>query len=194
MEDYRIIELFFGRQEQAIMELSEKYGNLCHKIAMNILNNRQDAEECVNDTYLASWNTIPPQRPEPLRMYVCRIVRNLSIKKYHSNTALKRNSFYDVALDELEACIPSAATLEDAFDAKELAERINRFLGTLDEKDRIMFVRRYWFSDSVSEIAAKFQMSSHNATVRLSRIRKKLEKFLLKEGFYIRNGKKFRML
>ena len=185
MEDYRIIELFFGRQEQAIMELSEKYGNLCHKIAMNILNNRQDAEECVNDTYLASWNTIPPQRPEPLRMYVCRIVRNLSIKKYHSNTALKRNSFYDVALDELEAFIPSAATLEDAFDAKELAERINRFLGTLDEKDRIMFVRRYWFSDSVSEIAAKFQMSSHNATVRLSRIRKKLEKFLLKEGFYI---------
>ena len=167
------------------MELSEKYGNLCHKIAMNILHNRQDAEECVNDTYLASWNTIPPQRPEPLRMYVCRIARNLSIKKYHSNTAFKRNSFYDVALDELEACIPSAATLEDAFDAKELAERINRFLETLDEKDRIMFVRRYWFSDSVSEIAAKFQMSSHNATVRLSRIRKKLEKFLLKEGFYI---------
>ena len=185
MEDYRIIELFFGRQEQAIMELSEKYGNLCYKIAMNILNNRQDAEECVNDTYLASWNNIPPERPKPLRTYVCRIVRNLSIKKFHSNTALKRNSFYDVALDELESCIPSAATLEDAVDAEELAERINRFLETLDEKDRIMFVRRYWFSDFVSEIAAKFQMSSHNATVRLTRIRKKLEKFLLKEGFYI---------
>ncbi|MBQ8558920.1 MAG: sigma-70 family RNA polymerase sigma factor [Tyzzerella sp.] len=185
MDDHKIIELFFERSEQAIIELSAKYGSLCNKIAMNILNNRLDAEECVNDSYLASWNTIPPQKPDPLRTYICRIVRNLSIKKYHSNTALKRNSFYDVALDELENCIPSNATLEEACDAKELARAINQFLSTLEPENRIMFVRRYWYSDSITEIAAKFQISNHNATVRLSRIRKRLEKFLLKEGIYV---------
>lgn len=185
MEDYKIIELFFERSEQAIIALSEKYGNLCHKIAMNILNNRLDAEECINDAYLAIWNAIPPQRPDSLQSFLCRIIRNLSIKKYHSNTALKRNSFYDIALDELETCIPSAAIVEDTCDANELAEHINRFLGTLDTENRVMFMRRYWYADSVSEIAVKFQISSHNATVRLSRIRKKLEKYLLKEGYYI---------
>lgn len=101
MEDQEIIELFFARLEQAISGLQNKYGNRCMKVAYNILNNRLDAEECVNDAYLAAWNTIPPEKPNPLFTYVCHIVRNLSIKRYHANNALKRNSHYDVALDEL---------------------------------------------------------------------------------------------
>ena len=102
MDDKKIIELFYERSEQAITELSKKYGLLCEKIADNILNNHLDAEECVNDAYLAVWNTIPPQNPDSLVSYVCRIVRNQAIKKYHENTALKRNSIYDTSLDELE--------------------------------------------------------------------------------------------
>lgn len=102
MDDSKIIELFYERSEQAIIELSKKYGTVCTKIAFNILNNTQDTEECVNDAYLGTWNTIPPQNPNPLLSYVCRIVQNLAIKKYHTNTAAKRNSIYDVALDELE--------------------------------------------------------------------------------------------
>lgn len=101
LDDRKIIELFFERSEQAIIELSNKYGSVCSKVAFNILNNKQDTEECVNDAYLGTWNTIPPQNPNPLLSYVCRIVRNLAIKKYHTNTATKRNSIYDVALDEL---------------------------------------------------------------------------------------------
>ena len=102
MEDSKIIELFFARSEQAISELASKYGKLCLKIAKNILSNTSDAEECVNDTYLGAWNSIPPAKPDPLQAYICRIVRNISIMKYHSNTAAKRNSFYSSALDELE--------------------------------------------------------------------------------------------
>lgn len=185
MEDSKIIELFNERSEQAITELSKKYGSICIKVANNILNNQADAEECINDTYLGVWNTIPPQKPNPLLSYVCRIVRNLAVKKYHSNTAKKRNSFYDVALDELENCFSSAETTEDEFSAKELTEIINDFLETLDKDNRVMFVRRYWFSDSVGDIAKLFNTSSHNVSVRLSRVREKLKKHLIKEGFYL---------
>lgn len=185
MDDNKIIELFFARSQQAIVELSNKYGALCTKIAINILKSKQDAEECVNDAYLGAWNTIPPQTPNPLRSYICRIVRNLSIKKYHSNTALKRNSFYDVALEELEHCISSASTIEESCDAKELSQLLNRFLESLDQDSRVMFVRRYWYSDSISEIAVMFHITNHNATVRLSRIRNKLKLFLQKEGIYV---------
>ena len=102
MEDCKIIDLFFDRSEEAITELAKKYGGVCYRIARNILNNSSDAEECVNDAYLGAWNSIPPREPNPLAAYLCRIVRNLSVKKYHANTAVKRNSFYDVALEELE--------------------------------------------------------------------------------------------
>ncbi|MCM1539909.1 MAG: sigma-70 family RNA polymerase sigma factor [Blautia sp.] len=185
MEDSEIIDLFYARSEQAIAELSRKYGAVCRRVAGNILNSRLDAEECVNDTYLATWNTIPPQRPDPLLTYVCKIVRNLSIMKYHSNTAVKRNSFYDVALDELEECLASSATVEGEITAKELSGLLNRFLETLDRKSRVMFVRRYWYSDSVSEIAERFHMSSNNVSVRLSRIRGRLRKFLKSEGYEV---------
>ena len=182
LEDHKIIELFLERSEHAIKELSEKYGALCSRVANNILNNRLDAEECVNDAYLGVWNTIPPQMPNPLSSYVCRIVRNLAIMKYHSNTAAKRNSIYDVALGELENCFASAQSVEDAFDAKTTAEIIDRFLLSLDQDSRVMFVRRYYHADSISDIAALFGTSNHNVSVRLSRTREKLKKHLIKEG------------
>lgn len=185
MDDSKIIELFFERSEQAIMELSKKYGSICNKVAVNILNNRLDAEECVNDAYLGAWNTIPPQTPNPLLTYICKIVRNLSLKRYHANTAVKRNSFYDVALDELEQCIPSSFSVEDEIYAKQLTQYLNEFLDTLDRENRIMFVRRYWYADSISDIAAIFRMSNHNVTMRLSRMREKLRNFLLKKGITI---------
>lgn len=182
LEDRKIIELFFERSEQAIIELSKKYGSVCSKVAFNILNNKQDTEECVNDAYLGTWNTIPPQNPNPLLSYVCRIVRNLAIKKYHSNTATKRNSIYDVALDELEECFSSSASVEEELNAVETARIVDNFLESLEQKNRIMFVRRYWHSDSIDDIAKLFHTSNHNISVRLSRTRKKLRKHLIKEG------------
>ena len=128
MEDSKIIELFFARSEQAIIELSKKYEMICKKIAKNILNNMLDAEECVNDAYLGMWNTIPPQNPNPLLAYVSRIVRNIAIAKYHSNTAIKRNSFYDIALDELESCLASSSSVEDELTAKELTIILRKYL------------------------------------------------------------------
>ena len=182
MDDSSIIELFFERSERAITELSDKYGQICFRVADNILNSRLDSEECVNDAYLGVWNTVPPQRPDPLLSYVCRIVRNLALKKYHENTAKKRNSHYDVALDELIDCIPVSSSVEDEAAAKEVAEMINSFLETLDRQDRIMFVRRYWHADPVEDIASLFRKSSHYVSVRLSRIRKALRKYLEKKG------------
>ena len=182
MDDNKIIELFFNRSEEAIVELSEKYGHICKRIAKNILKNNSDAEECVNDTYLGVWNTIPPQKPNPLLTYVCRIARNLAIKKYHYNTAKKRNSYYDAVLDELYACIPAPISTDEQIQAKELSQMLNAFLETLEETNRVMFVRRYWFSDSISDIAELVQMNPHNVTVRLARTREKLKQYLILEG------------
>ncbi len=137
----------------------------------------------MNDAYLAVWNTIPPNRPALLRAYLCRIVRNLSIKKYRANTAEKRNSFYDRSLEELAECIPVHETVENQWDAKELGKQLDAFLGTLDQKNRILFLRRYWFSEPLAELAADFHITEHNAAVRLSRIRAKLRNYLSKEGF-----------
>lgn len=182
LDDGKIIELFYERSEQAIIELSEKYGKVCSKVAFNVLNIKQDAEECVNDAYLGAWNTIPPQKPNPLLSYICRIVRNLAIKKYHSNTAAKRNSIYDAALDELENCFPSSNSVEDEFDAIETARIIDEFLEELSAENRIMFVRRYWHSDSIDDLSRLFKTSNHNISVRLSRTREKLKKHLIKRG------------
>lgn len=185
LEDSRIIKLFYQRSEQAITELSAKYGALYHKIAENILNNSLDAEECVNDAYLGVWNTIPPKKPDPLLAYVCRIVRNISITRYHANTALKRNSVYDAALDELEDCLGSGSDVEEELSVKELSRLIDRFLYTLDQENRVLFVRRYWYSDSVADIARRMKLSDNCVSVRLSRIRGKLKQYLKKEGYEI---------
>lgn len=182
MEDQLIIELFFQRSETAIEELAQKYGNLCKTISINILKNKEDAEECVNDTWLAVWNTIPPQSPNPLQAYVCRITRNLSLKKYESNTAKKRNNYYDVILEEIEECLESSRNVEEEILAKELEHEINIFLASLKKKERVLFILRYWYCFSPDEIAGRMQMSTNAVTVRLHRIRGKLQKYLRKNG------------
>lgn len=185
VNDRKIVDLFYARSEQAIIELSAKYGNVCSKVARNILNNSLDAEECVNDAYLGAWNSIPPQKPIPLLAYICRIVRNLSIKRYHKNTSIKRNSFYDAALDELEECIASAETVETALSARELTRLIDCFLDSLDADSRILFVRRYWYACSVAELAEQFNLKHNTVSVRLSRIRARLRSYLQKEGVFL---------
>ncbi len=185
MTDTEIIDLFFERSEQAITELAKKHGAAVGRIAYNILGNRQDAEECVNDTWLGTWNAIPPHRPEPLKSFVCRIARNLATKRYHANTAEKRCSQYDVALDELAECIPDSGGVEDACGARELAAAIDAFLDTLDTADRFVFMRRYWYADSLEDIVKASGLSYGTVSVRLHRVRKKLKKQLIKEGLLV---------
>ena len=185
LEDSQIIDLFFERSEQGIVELDRKYGAAVRKTAANILNDRQDAEECANDAYLGTWNTIPPHRPNPLGSYVCRIARNLAVSRYRAKTAAKRNSGFDLVLDELAECIPSGVNVETDYEARELTEAINRFLATLDRDDRFLFVRRYWYADPVADIAAVTHGSANRISVRLFRIREKLRKALIKEGLLL---------
>ena len=178
MDDEKIIELFFNRSEQAIEEVDKKYGKTCHNISYNILHNKLDAEECVNDAYLGAWNAIPPARPNPLLTYLCKIVRNLSLKRYEFNTAIKRNSTYDVAVEELESCLSSPETVESEIALKELTHIIENFLDSLSTENRVIFLRRYWFSDTYSDIAARVGMTEKNVSVRLTRIREKLRNYL----------------
>ena len=185
MTDTEIIDLFFERSEQAIDALAEKHGSAVAKVARNILGNEQDTEECVNDTYLGAWNAIPPHRPNPLRTFVCRIARNLATMKYHSNTAAIRNSQYDLALDELEECLGDNGSVEDAYEAKELAEAINSFMAALNYSDRFIFTRRYWYSDPIQAIAEMTHSTANSVTVRLFRIREKLKLHLKKEGLLV---------
>ena len=178
MDDEKIIELFFNRSEQAIEEVDKKYGKTCHNISYNILHNKLDAEKCVNDAYLGAWNAIPPARPNPLLTYLCKIVRNLSLKRYEFNTAIKRNSTYDVAMEELESCLSSPETIESEIALKELTHIIENFLDSLSTENRVIFLRRYWFSDTYSDIAARVGMTEKNVSVRLTRIREKLRNYL----------------
>ena len=183
LEDSRIINLFLERSEQAIEELDCKYGSAVKKTAANILNDRLDVEECVNDTYLRVWNSIPPHVPDPLAAFVCRIARNLAVNRYHANHAEKRSGNYDLVLDEMEECIPSGVNVETEYEAKELGAAINRFLSALSPEDRFLFVRRYWYADSVSDLAAMSGGSANRVSVRLFRQREKLRMTLVKEGF-----------
>lgn len=181
MEDEKIIELFFERDEHAIKELDTKYGSFFYKIAYNILNSTSDAEECVNDAYLGTWNAIPPNRPNPLIAFVSKIVRNHSLMRYRANKAKKRNTIYDAALSELEHCLASRNTTEDMIDEKVLSGIIESFLDTLSKENRVLFMRRYWFSESYGEIAKRMGMTEKVVSVRLTRIRKRMRAYLIKK-------------
>lgn len=184
MDDQSIVQLFFERSERALAELDAKYGKLCHTLSRNILNSRQDAEECVNDAYLGVWNTVPPARPDPLRAYLCKIVRNVSLKLYHRKRAEKRNSAYDVAMQELEDCLPAPNTVESELEAKELALAIEGFLDTLSEENRVIFLRRYWFSDPYADIAKRTGISEKSVSMRLVRIRKQMRQYLVEREVF----------
>ena len=185
MKDHEIIALFFERSERAIAELINKYGAAIKNVASNILKDAQDAEEAANDTYLTVWNRIPPTRPKYLGAYSCRIARNLSLKRFYANTAEKRNSYYDVALDELEETIPALSTVESTYDAKELTGYLNRFLKNLSKEDCYLFMRRYWYLSPVAHIAGDLGLSESNVKVILMRTRKKFKAYLEKEGISI---------
>ena len=183
MEDKKILELLWNRISSAIDALAAKYGQRLYLTAMNILGNHHDAEETVNDTYLALWNAIPPQRPDPLAGYVHRTGRNIALNRLRSDSAQKRNSSYDLSLDELADVIPGD-TLEDALDARELGRAIDCFLDTLSQQNRVFFLRRYWFGDSVMDLANAHAMTPNAMTVRLSRLRAQLKDYLIKEGIF----------
>lgn len=182
MKDHEIIDLFFERSEQAITELIDKYGAAIKNVASNILKDAQDVEECTNDTCLTVWNRIPPKRPKYLGAYSCRVARNICLNRYHANTAEKRNSFYDAALEELEETIPALSTVESEYDARELTQYLNRFLKGLSQDDRFLFLRRYWYGDGISQIAQAMGITPHTASVRLFRLRQKLQNYLQSEG------------
>jgi len=187
-EDKKIIKLLFARAENAISELSARFGKQLHRIAYNILENPMDTEECVNDTYFALWNAIPPVSPDPLAPYVYRTGRNTALKRLHRDTAGKRDGRYDVSLDELGECLPGE-NMEQVINARELGRAMNRFLESKSKESRYIFIRRYWFGDSVGEIAKELRMQENAVYVRLNRIRNSLKEYLVKEGYRYEAGR-----
>lgn len=183
MEDSRIIELYFARDEAAISLTNQKYGRYLKSIAYNILQNEEDSDECVNDTYINAWNSIPPKKPNRLQTYLGKITRNISLNLIEKHNALKRgNNQVSLALDELSECIPNN---DNAFEDAELTELINRFLRSLSSEACKVFVLRYWYVYSSAEISQLCKISESNVNVSLFRTRKKLKAFLEKEGITI---------
>lgn len=183
MDDNQIIELYWARSENAITETSDKYGKYCHCIAYNILRNHEDSEECVNDTYLKVWEIIPPHRPERLATFLGKITRNLSLNRYEQYNAKKRGAGQiNLALEELEECIPSSNNVERIIDDMELTDIFNHFLSKLTPETRKLFMRRYWYLNSVKEIAEAYGITESRVKVSLFRTRKKFKLFLEKEG------------
>lgn len=184
MEDKMIIELYFARSDEAIRETEKKYGRYCAAIARGILKNPEDAEECVSDTCLAAWNTIPPQRPILLSAYLGRICRNLSFDRYRTLSAEKRGgSEVSLVLDELSECVSGGGSAEEAVESAELQRAINAFLDTLPLRKRRLFLFRYFFACPVHEAAKKLGMSENAASVSLSRMRQSLKTHLQERGF-----------
>ena len=184
-DDEIIIDLFFARDQQGIRELDRKYGKICQAFSYNIVNSRQDAEECVSDAYLGAWNTIPPARPNPLLSYLVKIVRNISLKAYWKKAAAKRSGQYTVALQEIEGCVADMKTVEDEIEARELARIIGGFLDTLPPENRVIFMRRYWFADSYKDIAELTGLTEKTVSVRLTRIREKMKRHLMERGVIV---------
>lgn len=186
MEDSKIVELYLQRDENAIKETKIKYEKYCSYIANNILNSTLDTEECVNDTYLATWNSIPPNRPNSLRAYVGKIVRNIALNRYNANKAKKRNDSIEVVLDELNEVIgDSESDGRNLTDELTLKYALNAFVGSLKQETREIFVRRYWYLSSIKEIASDYGLSESKVKVTLLRTRELLREFLRKEEIVI---------
>ena len=182
MDDESLLGLFFARDERAISQLDLQYGALCRSLSRRILKREEDAEECVWDAYLGVWNAVPPARPNPLRAFVCKIVRNLSMHRYWHLEADKRSASCTVPLEELEEVLSGADTAEDFLQARELAALLSKFLDGLSRENRVIFLRRYWFCDTGAEIAARTGLSEAAVRVRLTRLRQKLQIMLTENG------------
>lgn len=183
MEDTQIVALFFSRSEEAISETSKKYGSYLKTIACNILPSSEDAEEIINDVYLAAWDSIPPKRPSVLKYYLSRIVRNLCFKRVEYLTAGKRCGNADILLSELEECIPDTCRdMEQILEAKELGQLLNHFLGTMNPSDRKLFLSRYYYAMTAPQIAEKYGCSIRQVKYRLGKMRKELKHTLQNGG------------
>ena len=183
MKDTEILDLYWERDERAIEESQKSYGNYCYSIAFHILHTKEDSEECVNDTWLRAWKAIPPNRPQRLALFLGTITRNLSFDRWKHKNALKRgNGEMEAALEELEECVPAARSTEDAVEEAELQRCLNRFMGTLKERERNIFLRRYWYAEECSEIAARYDMKLNTVKTTLFRVRGKLKNYLEQEG------------
>lgn len=184
MDDNGIIQLYWDRNHHAIRITSEKYGSYCKSIAKNILNNEEDAEECVNDTYFHAWNAMPTHWPEQLSTFLGKITRNLSFNRYKSNRTGKRGGGeITLVLDELTDCVSNVDNVEQMVDHQELAKAINTFVRNLPLEKRNIFVRRYWYADSISKIAADYGMLKGTVSKTLERTRKQLKTYLTERGF-----------
>lgn len=186
MKDTEILDLYWARKEQAIAETQNVYGNYCYSIAWRILYDREDSDECVNDTWLRAWNAIPPNRPGKLALFLGTITRNLSLDRWKGRRTMKRGSGeMTVALDELAECIPDRHSTEDAVEAAELVRLINAFLRTLPERDCSIFLRRYWYVEEYNAIAERYSMNLNTVKTSLFRTRNKLREYLEKEGIVL---------
>lgn len=182
MDDEGIISLYFSRDEKAIRETSVRFGSALMKNAMHILGNREEAEECVNDTYFELWRTIPPQHPSHLTAFILTVVRHLAMNRIkHEKTKKRGGGAVQLALEELDNILPAGDDVEAHAESKITAEAINRFLGTLTKEQRILFLRRYWHFQTPKEIAAELGLSESNVRVTLMRLRGRLKEFLEKE-------------
>lgn len=182
MNDEEMIGLYWKRAENAVSATAEKYGNYCRSIAFRILHNTEDAEECVNDTYLIAWNSIPPHRPEKLSAFLGKITRNLALNRYKEYNTKKRGAGQvELALSELEECIPSKNNVEQEIEDQFLSAAIEKFLYSQPEQKRILFVRRYWYLRSIQELADEYGMSESKVKSLLFRMRLKLRRCLTKE-------------
>lgn len=184
MEDEEIVRLYYARDERAIRLTERKYGSFCHRLAGSLLSAREDAEECVNDTWLAAWRAIPPARPRSLRAFLGRIVRNLSISRWRAGQTQKRNGGLEVLLSELEDCLPDPDTVEQAAERAELGRAVSRWLRTLTAEDGRLFIRRYWYGDGVKDLAAELGRTPNQISQRLLKLRREL-KIVLEKGEYL---------
>ena len=186
MDDDKIISLYWQRDEEAIAETQKKYGRFCYSIAYGLLKSKEDAEECENDTYLEAWNSIPPHEPRDyLYAFLARITRHVSLNRCRDRDRLKRRAFICELSAEMEQCLPDPDDETRRADDIALGEVINKFLGSLDEEKRNIFIRRYWFMDSVSDISARFGLSESKVKTTLFRCRERLRERLRKEGYTI---------
>ncbi len=185
MEDHEIVALYWARDEQAIKETDMKYGSAVLSVSQNLLGSREDAEECVNDTYLAAWNSMPEERPEKLRAWLLKVVRNLSINRYRHDHAGKRYDGMEILLSELEDCVPSRENVEREIEAAETGEIIDRWLKSLDSTDRRLFVRRYFDGEALNTLANDSGMSQNRLAKRMFRLRKQLKAVLEKEEIFV---------
>ena len=184
MEDAQIIELFFQRNEQAVKETDTAYGRKLYVLSNNILNNREDAQECVSDTYMETWNSIPPKRPKYFYAFLASICRNMSFNRLDWRLAAKRNAEVVTLTQELEMCIPDSRQ-EGEMDRRELRRVLETFLDSLSKESRLIFLRRYLYVDTVAEIAARYGISESKVKTQLHRTRTKLYNYLAQEGIYV---------